>query len=413
MSTPTETTGSITHAVTTLVSGVRRTAPALRWVSRAGWISLVLGIFFLVSGTILGWIEPIIMGAALVLLMCGAALFAIGRHPYEVNLRLHSGRIVVGERAVGALDITNTSERPVLPARVELPVGAGSASFSLPTLSGGEVHSELFTIPTERRGVIIVGPVSSVRGDPIGLVRRAVIWTEPEELLVHPATVRMYGSAAGFLHDLEGQPTKDVTNADLAFHALREYVPGDDRRYVHWRSSARTGTLMVRQFESTRRTHLVLAVSTDRRDYDVDDEFELAISAIGSLGLHAFAGEKDLTALTSEGRVSTLGVRPFLDDLTRIEMAGRTRHIVDLARAIAQEAPQATIAVLAVGSETTARDIRAAGAVLPVGVSGVVIRAELGAETTIRRLGVMTVLTVGSLEEFPSGFRKVERRAAA
>ncbi len=413
MSEKTDTTGSITHVVTTLVSGVRRNAPALKWVSRAGWISLATGIAFLVAGRILGWIEPIIMGAALLLLMCGAALFAIGRHPYAVTLRLHSGRIVVGERAVGALDITNTSDRPVLPARVELPVGAGSASFALPTLGGGEEHSELFTIPTQRRGVIVVGPVSSVRGDPVGLVRRAVIWTEPEELLVHPATVRMHGSAAGFLHDLEGQPTKDVTNADLAFHALREYVPGDDRRYVHWRSSARTGTLMVRQFESTRRTHLVLAVSVDRRDYAHEDELELAISAVGSLGLHAFAGEKDVTALTSEGRLSTIGVRPFLDSLTRIEMPGRTRHVVDVARGIAQEAPQATIAVLAVGSATTPRDIRAAGAVLPVGVSGVVVRAELGAETQIRRLGVMTVLTIGSLDAFPSGFRKVERRAAA
>src|SRR5699024_8881606 len=102
-----------------------------------------------------------------------------------------------------------------------------------------------------------------------------------------------------------------------------------------------------------------------------------------------------------------------LDSLTRIEMPGRTRHVVDVARGIAQEAPQATIAVLAVGSATTPRDIRAAGAVLPVGVSGVVVRAELGAETQIRRLGVRTVLTIGSLDAFPSGFRKVERRAAA
>ncbi|MPV49774.1 DUF58 domain-containing protein [Pseudactinotalea sp. HY160] len=413
MNTQADTTRSLTHVVTTLMSSVRRTAPAVRWVSRAGWVSLLAGIALLVAGRILGWIEPTIMGAALVLLMVGAAAFAIGRHPYEVGLRLHSGRIVVGERAMGALDITNTSDRPVLPARVELPVGAGAASFSLPTLAGGATHSELFTIPTQRRGVIVVGPVSSVRGDPIGLVRRSVVWTEPQELLVHPATVRMHGSAAGFLHDLEGQATKDLTNADLAFHALREYVPGDDRRYVHWRSSARTGTLMVRQFESTRRTHLVLAVSTDRRDYETGDELELSISAIGSLGLHAFAGEKDVTTLTSEEHVSTVGVRPFLDGLTRIEMSGRTRHIVELARAISQEAPHATIAVLAVGAATSARDIRAAGAVLPVGVSGVVIRAELGATTSIRRLGVMTVLTLGSLSDLPAGFRKVERRSAA
>ena len=51
--------------------------------------------------------------------------------------------------------------------------------------------------------------------------------------------------------------------SDLAFHALREYQPGDDRRYVHWRSSAKHGRLLVRQFLDTRRSHLAVVVDTD------------------------------------------------------------------------------------------------------------------------------------------------------
>lgn len=405
----TETTGSIANAVTTFAGGVRRHAPALRWVSRAGWLTLVFAVAGLIAGWRLSWVELVVMGGALMALLVGAAGFAIGRHPYDVQLRLHEGRIVVGQRAVGALDVTNTSARTVLPARIEMPVGLTSASFSLPSLAAEQVHSELFTIPTQRRGVITIGPVSSVRGDPIGLVRRAVRWTDPQELLVHPRTVRMHGSAPGFLHDLEGQTTSDITNADLAFHALREYVPGDDRRYIHWRSSARTGTLMVRQFESTRRTHLVLALSTDHRDYAADQEFELAISALGSVGVHAFTGGKELTGVTSAGRIDVAGLRPFLDSLTRVEMDGR-RSVVEMARRIGQEAPHATVAVLGVGSRTSARDIRAAGAVLPLGVSGIVVQPVVGSGVRISRLGVMKVLNIGSLDEFRSGFRKVERR---
>ena len=328
-----------------------------------------------------------------------------------MRLRLREGRVVVGERAMGAIEVRNASQRAVLPARIEMPVGTGRASFALPTLAAGAEHDELFAIPTERRGVITVGPVSSVRGDPLGLIRRAVLWTEPEDLYVHPRTIKLGGSAAGFLHDLEGRETREITNADLSFHALREYVPGDDRRYVHWRSSARTGTLMVRQFEETRRSHLVLALSAQERDYGDPEEMELAISALGSLGLHAIASESDLTAMTSHEVLQHRTRRQLLDGLTRVEAVRTPVGVVELARTITRDVQRATVAVLAFGSAVSAHQIRAAGAVLPAGVRALAIQASTveGVELGARQLGNVTVLTLPSLEELPRGFRKVER----
>jgi uncharacterized protein (DUF58 family) len=408
---PVEGTRSVTRAVTGLVEGVRKSRTAISWVSRAGWVVLATAVASLVIGLRLGWMELVVLGGALLTLIVGAVAFAIGRHPYQVTLRLREGRVVVGERAMGALEVVNASQRAVLPARVELPVGAAKASFALPTLAAGAEHDELFAIPTERRGVITVGPVSSVRGDPVGLIRRAVLWTEPEELYVHPRTIKIGGSAAGFLHDLEGRETREITNADLSFHALREYVPGDDRRYVHWRSSARTGTLMVRQFEETRRSHLVLALSVQEQDYAHPDEMELAISAVGSLGLHAIGSESDLTTMTTEEVLAHRTPRQLLDGLTRIEARRSPTTIVDLGRTIARDVQRATVVLLAFGSGVTPDQIRAAGAVLPAGVRALALRASLeeGAELGARRLGNVTVLTLPTLEELPRGFRKVER----
>lgn len=408
---PVEGTRSVTSAVTGLVEGVKKSRTAISWVSRAGWVVLAAAVISLVAGLRLGWMELIVLGGALLTLIVGAIAFAIGRHPYRVTLRLREGRVVVGERAMGALEVMNTSHRAVLPARIELPVGVAKASFALPTLAAGAEHDELFAIPTERRGVITVGPVSSVRGDPIGLIRRAVLWTEPEELYVHPRTIRIGGSAAGFLHDLEGRETREITNADLSFHALREYVPGDDRRYVHWRSSARTGTLMVRQFEETRRSHLVLALSVQEADYSHPDEMELAISAVGSLGLHAIGSESDLTAMTTEEVLLHRTPRQLLDGLTRIEATRSPTTIVDLGRTIARDVQRATVVLMAFGSVVTPDQIRTAGAVLPAGVRALALRASLedDAELGARRLGNVTVLTLPTLEELPRGFRKVER----
>ncbi|HMO11440.1 MAG TPA: DUF58 domain-containing protein, partial [Actinotalea sp.] len=99
------------------------------------------------------------------------------------------------------------------------------ADFPLPSLRPGQSHEDLFAIPTTRRQVITVGPVRSVRGDPWGLIARRVDWTEPVEVFVHPRVVPLAGAAAGVLRDLEGQATRVISDTDLSFHALREYVP--------------------------------------------------------------------------------------------------------------------------------------------------------------------------------------------
>ena len=114
---------------------------------------------------------------------------------------------------------------------------------------------------------------TTVHGDPLGLVRRTVAWTERTELFVHPLTVSLESLGAGLLRDLEGTVTPDLSMSDLAFHALREYQPGDDRRYIHWRSSAKHDRLLVRQFLDTRRSHLAVVVDTSPEVYarDVDD----------------------------------------------------------------------------------------------------------------------------------------------
>src|SRR5699024_9984886 len=82
--------------------------------------------------------------------------------------------------------------------------------------------------------------------------------------------------------DLEGTPSSDLSSSDIAFHALRDYAPGDDRSHVHWRTTARTGKLMVRQFEETRRSHVVVALDDLAEHYASDEEFELAVSAAAS-----------------------------------------------------------------------------------------------------------------------------------
>src|SRR5690606_1264602 len=136
-----------------------------------------------------------------------------------VSLDLNRDRVVVGERAVGALSLSNPGTRAILPSRVVLPVGSGRGVFAVRRLAAGEAVEELFAIPTARRGVLEVGPVSVVRGDPLGLFERVHNRDEPVDLYVHPRTVRFEGQSLGFLRDLEGMPAADLSPDDVSFHA--------------------------------------------------------------------------------------------------------------------------------------------------------------------------------------------------
>ncbi|WP_323961084.1 DUF58 domain-containing protein [Arthrobacter sp. JZ12] len=396
-----------TPVVGRAAAGLKRyCGPVLGVVSPLGWIIAGTVAAFWLAGVVFGWREALVaalLGTVLFLLAVG---FILGRSAYAVELDLTRTRVAVGDRAVGSVSVSNTSSKALLPASLELPVGAATAIFHLPRLKPGQLHEDLFTIPTQRRAVIVVGPVRSVRADPLSLLRRQVLWTEPTDLFVHPRTVALVGSAAGFIKDLEGLPTRELSSADVSFHALRDYVPGDDRRHIHWKTTARTGQLMVRQFEETRRSHLAVALSTNTQEYSSENEFELGVSVAGSIGLQAIREQRNLSVLTQDGPLRSETGRNLLDDMTRIE--GRsTRHTaVDLARSTADTVPNASVVFFVVGPHVTPSQLRSAAASIPPGIRCIAIRCVADQEQGRATIGDLTVLTLNDLSDLPMILRK-------
>ncbi|MGO4122724.1 DUF58 domain-containing protein [Arthrobacter sp. YAF16] len=380
--------------------------PVLSVVSVLGWSVLAASILLWSAGQAYGWQEAKAAAIAAFVLLVLAVGFILGRSSYGVLLDLARTRVAVGDSAVGSIAVSNTSARPLLPAALELPVGAATAVFHLPRMKPGQVHEDLFTIPTARRAVIVVGPVRSVRADPLHLLRRQVLWTEPEDLYVHPKTVALAGSAAGFIRDLEGMPTTDLSSADVSFHALRDYVPGDDRRHIHWKTTARTNKLMVRQFEETRRAHLAISLSTNTDEYASEEEFELAISAAASIGLQAIREQRDLDVLTQQGPLRCQTGRNMLDDMTRIVGAPQRKNAVDLARTLADTVPNASVVFFVVGSNVTPTQLRSASASVPPGVRSLAVRIQAGAAPARANIADLTVLTLGDLSELAIVLRK-------
>ncbi|WP_407341312.1 DUF58 domain-containing protein [Pengzhenrongella phosphoraccumulans] len=397
----------IQTARTTVRAVSARTRPVTSVVGTLGWALLLVALVASWAGQRYGWQELVVIATFCAAVLLVAVGFVVGRSQYEVTLDLAKRRVVVGDRAVGRLEVRNSSDRTLLAAEIELPVGAGLASFPLPRLAAGEVHEDLFAVPTRHRGVIVLGPVRSVRGDALGILRRQMRWTDEMELFVHPRTVALAGASAGFLKDLEGRPTRDLSSSDVSFHALREYVAGDDRRHVHWRSTARTGRLMVRQFEETRRSHLAVALSTAESEYADADGFELAVSVAGSLGLQALRDERNVTLLVHGRTMRGQTGGRLLDDLTRVSTGSGRDSIVDLARITAAEVPDASAVVLLFGATVTPHEMHAAASRLPVDVRVLAVQCMPGSEVARHVIADLTVLVVGDLGDLPRALRSV------
>ncbi|MFJ4210005.1 DUF58 domain-containing protein [Paenarthrobacter sp. NPDC089675] len=385
---------------------LRSAWPVLSVVSVLGWVILATAIGLWLAGQAWGWQEAKSAAMVAFLLLILAIVFIVGRSAYGVVLDLARTRVAVGDDAVGSIAVSNVSARPLLPATLELPVGSNTAIFHLPRLKPAQIHEDLFTIPTARRAVIVVGPVRSVRADPLHLLRRRVLWTDPVDLYVHPRTVSLGGSAAGFIRDLEGMPTTELSSADVSFHALRDYVPGDDRRHIHWKTTARTNKLMVRQFEETRRAHLAISLSINTDEYNTEAAFEMAISVAGSIGRQAISEQRDLDVLTQKGPLRCETGRNLLDDMTRIVGAPMRKTAVDLARTLADTVPNASVVFFVVGSEVTATQLRSAAASVPPGVRSLAVRVQPGAAPSRANIADLTVLTVGDLDDLAIVLRK-------
>lgn len=371
----------------------------------AGWVALFSGIAALVAGLALGWVEFQVAGILAIVTVVLALLFTVGAPKFDVQLRLAERSVVVGTPTGGQLYLLNRSQRRHLGSRLDLPVGEDAASFPIPSIPAGAAVLESFSIPTDQRGVVRIGPAQSVQGDPFALTGRETRWTGSVELYVHPRTISLPGRQTGFVHDLEGHASPNITAADMNFHALRPYTPGDDRRHVHWRSTARTGQLMVRQFEESRMSRVVVSLDIGRTAWLDDDEFELGVSCVGSMAVATLLGGSPLSLLTSTDTLACHTPNRALDELCSVTVQARG-GLRDLVEGTRQREPGASVAMVVTGSTVSLTDLRRGCSEFDVDTRVIAVRVAEGEPLRVRSVGNIIVMQVGQLEDLPRAMRK-------
>jgi hypothetical protein len=427
-------TGTHTRYSTTRVSGLVGTVvwwlrvwravsaavrAAARWtgetVTALGWVVVAGIVVMLPVGITFGWVEFIAAGLVAAALLVMALPFLAGGRAYSVEFTLPVDRVVAGGEVTGTLRVTNTAKRIELPGRIEVPIGKGLTDVAVPLMRAGQVHDDEVVVPAFRRGVIDVGPVTTVRTDPLGVLKREVAWADVHRLFVHPVTVPIPSTSAGFVRDLEGNPTSDIVDSDISFHAIRQYAAGDGQRHIHWKSTAKTGQLMVRQFEESRRSRLAIVLARGEAEYADDEEFEIAVSAVGSLGVRAVRDGRDLAVLAGDDipefargsirsirSLPVISGRALLDELSAVERSGQVMPLEDVCALAVQVVPDLSIAFVVCGSTMTAKRLQVLALKFPANVSVVAVVCDPNQEPRFRDLAGTGVLTIALLDDFRS-----------
>lgn len=194
-----------------------------------------------------------------------------------------------------------------------------------------------------RRGRYAIGPVHIRLRDRFGLAERTRRYRGTNELVVFPATESLVADGGkGTRQGTETSAVRRAFHRGDEFYTMRNYVVGDDLRYVHWPSTAHRGALMVRQHELPWNARAVVyldARGSVHRGSGPAATFERAVSASASVVRHLHREDYDLrllidsidsvdgvdsldAALVRLAEVSPTGERSALATISRVGAAG-------------------------------------------------------------------------------------------
>jgi uncharacterized protein (DUF58 family) len=307
-------------------------------LTTTGWSVAVGSMTLVVVGRLLGIFELFLLGAGgAVLVVACVVRVATLRLRVDVTRELHPARVHAGTPSRVELEVRNRGLRtPVLTLRD--PVGRGrTARVVLAPLGRDETVRAAYRLPTERRGLLRVGPMAIEVSDPFGIAAATTQGADVTELTVWPAV----DDVTPLPHTSGDDPLAGVDHPNpLAshgddFYALRPYVIGDDLRRVHWKSSARTEELLVRQDEMPWQGRATVVLDA-RRGTHSEESFERAVSAAASVILASSRRHFLVRLITTGGDDTQFGsggthVESILERLSTIELSEEGRLVAVLA----------------------------------------------------------------------------------
>ena len=127
---------------------------------------------------------------------------------------------------------------------------------------------------------------------PFGFIERRVTVPLADEIVIYPKIGRLtrrWFQLQRLANENRMGKRHDRSSQQEEYHGLRDYRPGDSPRWIHWRTSARRGELMVKEFEQQNEQELALLIDPwqprTKVPAELRDAMELAISLAATVCL--------------------------------------------------------------------------------------------------------------------------------
>ncbi len=276
------------------------------------------------------------IGVFLLALPILAALY-VSRSRYRLSCTrvLMPSRVPVGRTAQVRLRLENVSRLPTSLLFVEdslsYTLGA-KPRFVLDRVEAGGKREVGYPVRSDVRGKYRVGPLTIRMADPFGLCELTRAFSQVDQLVVTPVVSPLPVTGLGGEWAGGGDTqARQVASAGSDDASTREYRYGDDLRKVHWKSTARTGELMVRREEQPWQSRATLLLDTRLSAHYGDgpgSSFEWSVAAAASVGVHLARHGYTLRFLTDagvdiQGATIATAEATLLDQLAVVEPSAR------------------------------------------------------------------------------------------
>ncbi|MEQ8440160.1 MAG: DUF58 domain-containing protein [Ilumatobacter fluminis] len=276
-----------------------RVRPAGRFLTWSGLGAAIAAVVFAIVGWWWQYEELFVIAVGLAIAVVAAVWSARVAHAARIVRRVSTPRVARGEPLRVRYRVNNQGRRRTNRATLVDSCDGELGVTEVPPVAPKDRTDITATIPTRRRGVHRIGPWYLERHDPFGLAVGRRSSGDTGTVIVHPKVHQLAGPY-GAMHIVEHEAViRRVASDPLSgFVSLREYVQGDDPRLIHWPTTARMGTLMLREHVELRRPEFTVVLDTAASVAPADD-FEEMVDVVASIAVHAIRSGVDVTVRTT------------------------------------------------------------------------------------------------------------------
>ena len=329
-------------------------------VTREGIVIILMTVFFFIiaSNILVGWLY-ILISILISMLLINMIYPHIALRGIEIT-RTRVGKCHEDDYSQVKLKIKNTGKYTKHLFKVEdvFPLkenGKNNCSIFINTIKPGEEKEFSYKEKATRRGLHSFPYTSLISRAPLGIfqARKKINPGGINKIIIFPKVYKIkniFLKGQGNINN-SAEAYSNKSGQSGSFLGIREYSPGDSKKFIHWRSTAKRNRLMLKEFEEISSPPVAIFIDCNKelirgKEKETTLEYSLRFAATLSIYLNkkniplkliAFDGEEKifssksidenllwLSKIKGEGKDS---INKNLKKLSRIT-TGRTNLII-------------------------------------------------------------------------------------